>query len=243
MTHTTTGALPAQDQARRIPPPSGREPLKVNVFQFMPGAACQLLPLFPYHDAGSIVPCGAIMTGNVDDSAFGHFAHYNTVEEVAVTFGANQAMLQTGQIFVTQPLHGVNSFLRDPADPEAFILLTITQHQAEEGDQQEAILFRCEKCNEELVRYDYNATPEGVDGYDPSQWGGSVDDEVPVFATLWGGDVAAVQYADESVRTCSKCGHANPDHPGHKWGWHRYVEQVRSAESALRALQAAATTS
>src|SRR4029450_1363566 len=163
MTHNVvTGAASASDTVRRIPPPSGpREPLKVNVFDMMTGAACQLLPLFPYPDAGATVPCGAVFTGEPDDAEFGHFFHYNTVEEVAVTFGANEAMLQTGQVFVTQQLHGVNSFprhapvphqrhgansfLRHPADPEAFILMTITQHQAEDGDQSEAMLFRCQK--------------------------------------------------------------------------------------------------
>lgn len=241
MTHTRTGA-PADQPVRRIPPPSPtREPLKNNVFDLMTGAVCQLLPLFPYHDAGAIVPCGAIMTGDPDDSEFGHFFHYNTVEEVAVTFGANEAMLQTGQVFVTQQLHGVNSFLRDSANPAAFILMTITQHQSEEGDQAEAILFRCRKCNEQLYRHDYNATPKGVDGYDPTQWGGSFDDEVSMFATIWGSDKAAVDYGDESVRTCAKCGHVNAEHPHQKWGWHRYVDQVRAASSAKRALQSAAS--
>lgn len=242
MAETPTGTAPAEQRARRIPPPSGaREPLKNNVFDLMSGAACQLLPLFPYHDAGAIVPCGAIMTGDADDSEFGHFFHYNTIEEVAVTFGANEAMLQTGQIFVTQQLHGVNSFLRDSANPQAFILMTITQHQSEEGDQSEAILFRCRNCSEQLHRHDYDATPKGAKGYDPSQWGGSADDDVPMFITLWGSDKAAVDYNDESVRTCPKCGHVNIAHPHHKWGWDRYVHQVRTAGSAKRALRSAAT--
>jgi hypothetical protein len=240
MTHSTADA-PTGERVRRIPPPSGaREPLKVNVFDLMTGAVCQLLPLFPYHDAGAMVPCGAIMTGNSGDSEFGHFFHYNTVEEVAVTFGANEAMLQTGQIFVTQQLHGVNSFLRDSANPEAFILMTITQHQAEEGDQSEAILFRCRKCSEQLYRHDYNATPKGVEGYDPAQWGASVDDDVSMFPTIWGSDKAALDYSVESVRTCPKCGHVNVGHPHHKWGWHRYVDQVHTAGSAKRALRSAA---
>lgn len=241
MTQILPGAASAPERTHRIPPPSGpREPMKVNVFDVMTGAACQLFPLFPYFDAGAMVPCGAIMSGDANDSAFGHFFHYNTVEEVAVTFGANQAMLQTGQIFVTQQLHGVNSFLRDSADPEAFILMTITQHQAEDGDQSEAILFRCQKCSEQLVRFDYNATPKGVEGHDPTQWGGSHDDEVPMFTTIWGSDHAAVDYDDESARTCPKCHHINPPHPHHKWGWNRYVAQVRTAESAKRAMRAVA---
>jgi len=241
MTQTVTGSASAPEKGRRIPPPSeARDPLKVNVFDLMSGAACQLIPLFPYHDAGAMVPCGAIMTGDPADSEFGHFFHYNTVEEVAVTFGASEAMLQTGQIFVTQQLHGVNSFLRNAADPEAFILMTITQHQGEEGDQSEAILFRCHKCHETLLRHDYNATPKGIEGYDPTQWGGSLDDEVPMFATIWGADKAAVDYNNSSARTCPKCGHTNGEHPQDKWGWHRYVDQVNAAESAKQALRSAA---
>lgn len=235
---TQTAPEAASERTRRIPPPSGRrDPLKVNIFDVMGGAACQLIPLFPYHDAGAMVPCGAIMTGDADDSNFGHFFHYNTVEEVLITFGANKAMLQTGQMYVTQQLHGVNSFLRDSADPEAFILMTITQHQAEEGDQSEAILFRCQKCSEQLARLDYNATPKGIDGYDPTQWDGCLDDEVPMFTTIWGSDRAAIAYDEDSTRTCPKCGHVNPTFPHHKWGWNRYVEQVRTAEAAKRAMR------
>ena len=96
--------------------------------------------------------------------------------------------------------------------------MTITQHQSEDGDQNEAILFRCQKCHEELLRHEYNATPKGVDGYDPSQWGGSMTDEVPMFTTLWGTNKAAVDYDDESVRTCPKCGHLNAPYPHHKAG-------------------------
>jgi hypothetical protein len=241
MTQTIRSGGPADQHARRIPLPTGhREPMKVNVYNFMTGATCQLLPLFPYDDAGAMVPCGAVFTGDPEDSEFGHFFHYNTVQEVAVTFGANNAMLQSGQIFVTQQLHGVNSFLRDTADPEAFIMMTITQHQSEDGDQDEAILFRCQKCHEELLRHEYNATPKGVDGYDPSQWGGSMTDEVPMFTTIWGTNKAAVDYNDESVRTCPKCGHLNAPHPHHKAGWQRYLNQVRAAESAKRALRSAA---
>jgi len=241
MTQTTTSVCPADQHARRIPLPTGhREPMKVNVYNFMTGATCQLLPLFPYDDAGAMVPCGAVFTGDPEDSEFGHFFHYNTVQEVAVTFGANNAMLQSGQIFVTQQLHGVNSFLRDTADPEAFIMMTITQHQSEDGDQNEAILFRCQKCHEELLRHEYNATPKGVDGYDPSQWGGSMTDEVPMFTTIWGTNKAAVDYDYESIRTCPKCGHLNAPHPHHKAGWQRYLNQVRAAESAKLSLRSAA---
>lgn len=225
---------------RRIPPPSGaREPLKANIYERMTDASCQLLPLFPYHDAGAIVPCGAIFQG-APGAEFGHFFHYNTVEEVALVFGASNAMLASGQMFVTQKLHGVNSFLRDPQDPDAFLVISITQHQSEDGEQDEAVLFRCQKCHHELLRFEYDATPKGVDGYDPAQWGGSPDDEIGMFPSLWGSAEAARLLRDESVRTCDECGHVNPEHPEPKWGWQRWVDQSRVANRARAALDDAA---
>ena len=146
------------EDTRRIPPPDpDREPLKVNVYERMSKAAAQLTPLFPYDSAGTIVPAGAVLTGG-PDMEYGHFFHWNTVNEVAVTYGANKAMLAPGQIFVTQQLHGVNSFLRDEKDPEAFAVMVITQHQSASGDQLEKLIARCVKCKAELVRIEYDAS-------------------------------------------------------------------------------------
>lgn len=237
-----TGAASVPEQTRRIPPPSGaREPMKANVFQFMSGGVSELLPLFPYGDAGAIAPCGVVFRGDGEDADWGQFFHYNDVEEVGICFGANGSTLQSGQIYVAQRLHGVNSFLRDPADPEAFAVMTITQRQAEKGEQHEAAIFRCRECQEQLLRKDYNATPQGLESFDPSQWGGSPDDEVPMFVAIWGLTAASNEYNnDESLRTCPKCGHLNPPFPTPKWGWQRYVHQVRVTESARRALRSAA---
>ncbi|GAA5156477.1 MULTISPECIES: hypothetical protein [Amycolatopsis] len=228
------------ETAHRIPPPDGRrEPLKANVFQRMADASCQLLALFPYHDAGAVVPCGAIFTGEPDDGEFGHFFHWNTVEELTVVYGASGAMLQTGQIFANQSLHGVNSFLRDPKDPGSYAVMTITQRQSDDERQHEAIIFRCKKCHEELVRFDYESTPRGVEGHDPAQWGGSADDEYPVFSTIWGSAEAAARLNDESVRTCGNCGQVNDEFPEPKWGWQRWVDQTRTANRSEAALRAA----
>ncbi|MDL4821804.1 hypothetical protein [Actinomadura opuntiae] len=238
-TRETQELLEEGSGARLGPPDPGRAPLKASVFERMAGANCALLPLFPYHDAGSIVPCGAILRG-APDAEFGHFFHFNTAEEVVVVFGAHKAMLATGQIYATQPLHGVNSFLRDPADPEAFALITITQHQAEEGDQNEAVIFRCMKCHQELLRFDYDATPQGAANHAPAAYGGSEDDHVAMFPTLWGGTEAAAAFDEERVRTCGKCGHVNDRYPIETWGWQRYVVQVRTANDSRRALDEAA---
>ena len=237
----TTGTSPRQETSHRIPGPTGvREPLKVNLYERMADASCQLMKLFPYDDAGAIVPCGAIFTGEPDDGRFGHFFHWNTAEEITAVYGASGAMLQTGQIFANQQLHGVNSFLKDPTDPEAFAVVTVTQHQAEGDDQREAVIFRCQKCHEQLLRFEYDATPKGIEGHNPEQWGGTPDDEVGMFPTLWGGVEAVVKHNDLAVRTCSKCAHVNDEFPELKWGWKRWVDQSRTANRSKSAMRASA---
>ena len=228
------------EDTRRIPPPDpDREPLKVNVYERMAKAAAQLMPLFPYDSAGAIVPCGAVLVGG-PDMEYGHFFHWNTVNEVVVTYGANKAMLAAGQIFVTQQLHGVNSFLRDEKDPGAFAVMVITQHQSTSGDQREAILARCKKCKAELARIDYDATPHGLPGYDAGRYGGD-DDPIRQFATTYQ-SVAfiALRNSDEG-RTCAQCGHVNDHFPTARWGWERQVYQTKAVSAAHRTLLEAAS--
>ena len=223
------------EDTRRIPPPDpDREPLKVNVYERMSKAAAELTPLFPYDSAGSIVPAGAVMTGG-PDVEYGHFFHWNTVNEVAVTYGSNKGMLAPGQIFVTQQLHGVNSFLRDQKDPEAFIVMVITQHQSSSGDQSEALIARCRKCKAVLVRTEYDATPHGLPGYDAKRYG-SDEDPVRQFATLAGSaDFIRARNSDEG-RTCSECGHVNDPFPAERWGWERTVSQTRAVSAAFHTM-------
>jgi hypothetical protein len=185
------------------------------------------------------VPCGAVLVGG-PDMEYGHFFHWNTVNEVVVTYGANKAMLAAGQVFVTQQLHGVNSFLRDEKDPEAFALMVITQHQSTSGDQREAILARCKKCKAELARHDYDATPHGLPGYDPDSYGAD-DDPVRQFATTYQSvEFVALRNSDEG-RTCAECGHVNDPFPAERWGWARQAYQTRAASAAYRTLVEAAS--
>jgi hypothetical protein len=227
------------EDTRRIPPPDpDREPLKVNVYERMSKAAAQLTPLFPYDSAGAIVPAGAVLVGG-PDMEYGHFFHWNTVNEVVVTYGANKAMLAPGQVFVTQQLHGVNSFLRDEKDPEAFAVMVITQHQSSSGDQSEAVIARCAKCRAELVRIEYDATPHGLPGYDAKRYG-TDEDPVRQFATLAGSvDFVRERNSDEG-RTCAQCGHVNDRFPAERWGWERTVSQTRAVSAAYHSLAEAA---
>jgi hypothetical protein len=218
---------------RRIPlPRDDRPPLKVNLFERMQGGNCQLMPLFPYEDADSLVPAGAIFRGE-HGAEFGQFFHFNTVDEVAQVFGANGAMLQTGQIFATQPLHGVNSFLKDPTNPEYFLVLAVTQHQSAGGAQSEAVIFRCGKCHEVLERYEYDAQP--------APRGAHPRNGMPLFTTLQGSvDASETLNEHASNRHCASCGYDNPTFPLERWGWRQYVQQTRTVNDARHALDVAA---
>ena len=222
-----------EDTRRIRPPDPEREPLKVSVYERMAKAAGQLMPLFPYDEVGSIVPCGVVLTGG-PDMEYGHFFHWNTVNEVVVVYGANKAMLGTGQIMALQQLHGVNSFLRDEKDPEGFAVLTVTQHQSE-GNQTEALIARCKKCKHELVRHEYDATPHGLPGYDAERYGAD-DDAVRQFATMLGSAEFGALRNTPDGRTCANCGHVNDVFPAERWGWARQVYQTRSVSAARRSL-------
>jgi len=51
-------------------PSPNRSPLKVNVYEFAKDPATTLAPLFPYFDAGSIVPCLSVFRGGPLDDLF-----------------------------------------------------------------------------------------------------------------------------------------------------------------------------
>ncbi|MBV9329908.1 MAG: hypothetical protein JO352_39910 [Chloroflexi bacterium] len=229
----TTLIQPAREIERRIPlPREDRPPLKVNIFERMQSGNCQLIPLFPYEDADSLVPAGAIFRGE-PNADFGQFFHLNSVDEVAHVFGANGALLQTGQIYATQPLHGVNSFLKDPRNPDNFLVIAVTQHQRPDGPQNEAVIFRCAKCHEVLERNEYDAQP-APRGMHPRNG-------VPLFTTLQGSvDAAETLNEHETNRHCASCGHDNPTFPLERWGWKQYVQQTRTVNDARHALDAAA---
>ncbi|MEU8798572.1 hypothetical protein [Spirillospora sp. NPDC048819] len=238
MSQTITDPVRLED-TRRIPPPDpDLEPLKVNVYERMSKAAAQLMPLFPYVHAGAIVPCGNVLIGGPEQS-YGHFFHWNTVSEVVVVYGSNRSLLASGQIMATQNLHGVNSFLRDEKDPEAYAVIVVTQHQGESGDQREALVARCKKCKAELIRHEYDATPPGLPGYDGARHGGS-DDLVHQFATTLGSAEFADLRNTEAVRVCQACGHENVPFSRAEWGWARQVDQTRAVNAACNSLREAA---
>ncbi len=207
-TSSTAGPSSAAPE-RRIPSPDGeREPLKVNVYERMQHANTQLVPLFPYYGPGAIVYSGALFRGGPGYDV-GHFFHNNTVHEIAFVWGASGALLDTGRIMATPSLHGVNSFLRDPESPESFMVIAICQRQTGGEPQTEQLIWRCAKCHEHLFVHEFTESPSE-----------SHDDRFPEFPTINASVEPVARYnADESIRTCPKCGHVNPEFPMELWGW------------------------
>ncbi|WP_432181611.1 hypothetical protein [Streptomyces sp. NBC_00063] len=214
---------------RHIPSSDPRvEPLKVNVYEYMAKAAGQLVPLFPYDHAGAIVPCGNVLIGGPEQT-YGQFFHWNTVSEVVVCYGSHNSPLAPGQVIATQNLHGVNSRLTDETDSDAAVVIVVTQHQAEDGDQTEAMISRCSGCQAELLRHEYDATP-------PTAPHG----EVRQFPTTVGSARFAELRNTDEVRTCPECGLANDAFQGATWGWVRQVSQTATAQSAQAELRRSA---
>jgi hypothetical protein len=197
----------------RIPRPSDeRPPLRVNAFEFAQVANTTLAPMFPYMQRGAIVPTTSLMVGG-SEANYGHFFHENTEEEVALVMADRGALKGTGMVMIAPQLHGVQSFLKDPHDPESFLLITITQRQNEHREQKERVFFRC-GCNEVLFEQSYDATP--ADSYEPRI----------NHAFTTNKESAAIALAfnnDETLRTCKRCGKVNPPFPHVSWGWQAYA--------------------
>ncbi|MFC9502803.1 hypothetical protein [Streptomyces sp. NPDC057002] len=225
-------SIPDLSTARRIAPPDPDvEPLKVNVYEQMAKAASQLAPLFPYDHAGAIVPCGNVLVGG-PEQAYGQFFHWNTVSEVVVCYGSHNSPLAPGQIIATQNLHGVNSRLSDETDSDAVAVIVVTQHQAEEGDQTEAMIAKCSGCHAELLRHEYDASPPRAPHKDIRQ-----------FPTTVGSARFAELRNTDEIRTCRECGLVNDPFSGNTWGWARQVAQTTAVQAAQLALRQAAPVS
>jgi hypothetical protein len=220
------GAHPA---GRRIPPPTGeRVPLKANIFAAAHVFTGVLIPLFPYQGEGAIVPCVVLQRGGPGKDAVGTFVHENQVDEVVLVFGTRGAGLQAGQVLVSQKLHGVNTFLKDPTDEGSFTVIAVTQRQLVGRPQPEAIVFRCQKCAADLMRLDFDGLPDKNARY-------------PSLSTLSGTVAAHARYnAEESRRTCGRCGHVSKPFPLGPWGWENYLSQGEVVNDARRVMEDAA---
>lgn len=212
-------------------PQADKEVLRVSIFDFAGSMNAQLSPLFPYLDPGAIVPCGAIFKGMPGVAGgVGNFQHYNSVTEIALCFGAKNAQMRTGMARVGPNQHAVGSLLVNPEDEASYCVLTVTQRQSESGPQNEAFILFCEKCNEEIFRYDYDVTLRSDED--------RASAPSPVFPTIVEGMNGVRKYnSDPENRRCKACGHENPRFPGEHWG-REYAVQKEAAAWGFETLAA-----
>lgn len=215
--------------ALTIAPPSGKNPMKTNVFEMARYSNGTLQLLFPYIDEGSIVPTLNLLWGK-PDGGYGTFIHYNTEDEVFIAFGAKgpRARHVTGLVRVGNKTHPVGGSLEDENDPDSVVLSTVTVRQPEGRGQSEAVWFLCEECKKEVLRHEFTDVPPKP-GQDIGRY--------PVIASISGSEVAAAKFnGSEESRTCPECGHVNARFPVERWGWSAFVgqsEAVRKARDAM----------
>jgi hypothetical protein len=205
--------------AHRIPPPGpDKVPLKQNAFEFMRGANSTLIPLFPYLDAGSIVPAGTVYYGH-GRTHFGQFEHFNDVDEVFIVFAAKGARFRSGTVRVGPRQHFVGSPFMGSDEPDAMAMIVITQRQSVGRAQRERVVFRCEKCRNVMLDHEFDATPPETSRQRETQG------PLAPFRTLTESITAYQRYNENLV--CAKCGHENPAFPVSLWGNDRYTAQTR----------------
>src|SRR2546430_15994745 len=134
-----------------------KRPMKVNVLELITKniGTLQLVPIFPYLDDGAIVPCLSISKGGSDLEPF-QFFHANVVAESILCLAEQGATMKTAQLMKTPPVHGVNAFLKKPADPESFYVVLVTIRMMSEAVQQEGFIIRCAKGNAIVYQRDFD---------------------------------------------------------------------------------------
>jgi hypothetical protein len=167
----------------------------------------------------------------------GYFVHFNTVQEVNLCFGSSGSFRVAGGVSVGPTTHPVGEKPGQPSNPDMFYIGVITQRQAMGAAQQEAMIFPCEKCGEEVFRRDYGA-------YDfPDPLAGPADPQLIGLPTISQSSAAAETFnRNEAARTCSHCGHVNAPFPTGYWGWDHYRRRTAIAVAAKKLMSDAAET-
>jgi hypothetical protein len=215
-------------------PDPDRDPLKANVFGFVQNSTVALAPLFPYLDEGSIVPCATTFHGG-QGKRFGRFQHFNTVDEVAVIFGASGQLTRgVGLVRVGPKLHMVTAPFEDPERSESVRVVSITQRQLIGKKHREEYRFVCDNCDRRLFIYEVDATPP-----ERGKQREVIGDYAP-FITIAETYQAALAFnADAEARHCKHCGHDNPPFPIESWAWDTHISQSEIAKIGHESLTAA----
>ena len=204
---------------------TGKKPIKKNLFEEVIHATgtLELVPVFPYLDDGAIVPCLSVSIGGPNAKKF-QFFHDNVVPEVLLCIAGEKSALHAGQMMVLPNMHGVNNFLKDLANEDAYMVVLITIRMNAQADQNEGFLIRCEKCNELVYQLETNIKNGPQRPY------------YPEFYAL-GFYADAIEEFNASDRTCPKCNHVQELFPAEQVGWRRYAQQVAVANRARAAIE------
>jgi hypothetical protein len=217
-------------------PAGDKEPLKTNVYQLQQIANTTLAPLFPYVDAGSIVPATSCFEGG-PGKHYGRFQHFNTVDEIALTFGARGSRRGGGVVRVGPKLHMVQGPFQDPENPENVAIAVVTQRQSPDGKQREEIRFVCKKCDRMIYREEIEIIVP-LRGQQRKVMGPHSH-----FPTPSESYSSAKKFNDsDDARTCKNCGHVNAPFPIEAWGWDQYATQKRIIDRAYDAMLDASGT-
>ena len=207
----------------------GKRPCKVNVFAHMMThqRMLQQLPLFPYLGPGDIVPTAALSLTQPGTPRV-HFYHHNDVPEVILCMASEGGLITTGQLYLQQGTHGVTTFIRQPAGPEArhYQISLIIVRIKPEPPQNEGFILRCGKCNEIVFRVDRDVWHAPPHAHYP---------ELPSIRFY----ADAVDAYNAAARTCSACGTEQPRFPAELMGWRRYAQYVDLANRARDDMEAA----
>jgi hypothetical protein len=206
-----------------IPAPDPAQPPMIsNVFHAVRSANTKLMPMFPYAEAGCLVPGASVFSGG-KGSGIGVFTHTNSVDEVAIAFTTVGSGIRTGEVFVGAREHMVGAFFHEEEADQNLIVIVVVQRQSEAGvAQHEGLSFICGKCQAPLSRVEYPAKSDHAGG-----------DAAAALETLTQGAIWAREFnASEDLRTCGKCGHVNPPFPLRVWGWEEYRRNHEAAEKA-----------
>lgn len=226
-------AAPRRTATAIAPAGDARPPLKNNVYLFARVATGALTPLFPYTEPGSIVPCTTLHELS-SSGPMGYFIHSNTVHEVNISFGTRDGYQLPGGCAVGPFRHGVGQ-KPGQENPKMMNLAVITQRQAVDVPQREAIAFNCERCENPLFEYEFDAHefPDPLDG--------RTDAAIIGLPTVSQSAVARESFnEDEKIRTCSKCGHLNaPFFTTDYWGWQEYRRRTRIVTKAREIMREA----
>jgi hypothetical protein len=223
--------VPRPRNATTIGPPNGsKAPLKNNVYLHARIATTALAPLFPYLGPGCIVPATALQDPD-NRGGMGYFVHSNTVREVNISFGAQNSYQVPGGAATGPYVHGVGQ-KAGQENAKMINVAVITQRQAVDEPQHEAVGLVCEKCGETVFHREYDAysLPDTLDG--------EVDEAMIGLPTISQSAKTTADYnASEATRTCPKCGHVNAPFPSAYWGWDEYrrrTQVIALAKSLMR---------